>query len=92
MNYINADMGNTRRDALRRSREMHRENEKNSTRGNACRHSQCMKTYNANNFLSKLFSEGKPDSDKIIIAALMIILAGDGADLKLLLALGYILL
>ena len=32
------------------------------------------------------------DSDKLLILALMILLAKDGADIKLLLALGYILL
>ncbi|MCM1228290.1 MAG: hypothetical protein NC320_12880 [Clostridium sp.] len=92
MNYINADMGNMRRDALRRSRELHRESEKESMSENACRNSQGVRTDGVNGFLSKFFSEGKPDSDKIIIAALIIILAGEGADLKLLLALGYILL
>ncbi|MDE6834512.1 MAG: hypothetical protein K2J39_09765 [Ruminococcus sp.] len=32
------------------------------------------------------------DSDKLLILALMVLLAKDGADIKLLLALGYILL
>lgn len=32
------------------------------------------------------------DSDKLLILALMILLAKDGADMKLLLALGYVLL
>lgn len=41
--------------------------------------------------ISKLFDE-KLDSDKLIIIALMIILAKEGADLKLIIALGYILL
>lgn len=41
--------------------------------------------------LSALLS-GKIDSDKLIIIALMIILAREGADIKLILALGYILL
>ena len=41
--------------------------------------------------LSRLF-EGKIDSDKLIIIALMVILAREGADMKLILALGYILL
>ena len=35
---------------------------------------------------------GKLDNDKIIIIALIVILAKEGADLKLLLALGYILM
>lgn len=41
--------------------------------------------------LGKLF-EGKIDSDKLVIIALMVILAKEGADMKLILALGYILL
>lgn len=41
--------------------------------------------------LSRMF-EGKIDSDKLIIIALMVILAREGADMKLILALGYILL
>lgn len=47
---------------------------------------------NSNNILSGLFSNGKLDNDKILIIALIIILAKEGADLKLLLALGYILM
>ncbi|MDE5946776.1 MAG: hypothetical protein K2G63_05705 [Oscillospiraceae bacterium] len=41
--------------------------------------------------LSKLF-EGGFDSDKLTIIALIIILAKEGADMKLILALGYILI
>lgn len=41
--------------------------------------------------LGKLL-DGKIDGDKLIIIALMIILAREGADMKLILALGYILL
>lgn len=41
--------------------------------------------------LGKLF-DGKIDSDKLVIIALMVILAKEGADMKLILALGYILL
>lgn len=44
------------------------------------------------NMLSGLFSDGKLDNDKIIIIALIVILAKEGADIKLLLALGYILM
>lgn len=42
--------------------------------------------------LSGLFTDGKIDNDKILIIALIIILAKEGADLKLLIALGYILM
>jgi hypothetical protein len=37
-------------------------------------------------------SKGKTDSDKIMIVLMIIILAREGADLKLLIALGYILM
>ncbi len=47
---------------------------------------------NLNSIFSSLFSNGKPDNDKILIIALIIILAKEGADVKLLLALGYILM
>lgn len=42
--------------------------------------------------LSGFFTDGKLDNDKIIIIALIFILAKEGADLKLLIALGYILM
>lgn len=42
--------------------------------------------------LSGIFPDGKLDNDKIIIIALIVLLAKEGADLKLLLALGYILI
>ena len=42
-------------------------------------------------FVDSIF-QGKLDSDKLMILLLMIILIKEGADLKLILALGYILL
>ena len=36
--------------------------------------------------------ENSPDSDKLLVIALMFLLAKEGADMKLILALGYILL
>ncbi len=42
--------------------------------------------------LSNLFGGNMPDAERIILVALMIILARDGADLTLLLALGYLLI
>lgn len=42
--------------------------------------------------LSGIFPDGNLDKDKIIIIALIVILAKEGVDLKLLLALGYILM
>ena len=49
------------------------------------------KDFKLHETLGKLF-EGKIDSDKLVIIALMVILAKEGADMKLILALGYILL
>lgn len=45
-----------------------------------------------NGLLSGIFTDGKLDNDKIIIIALIFILAKEGADLKLLISLGYILM
>lgn len=42
--------------------------------------------------LADFFGSGGVDNDKIIIIALIVILAREGADIKLLLALGYILM
>lgn len=42
--------------------------------------------------LSGIFQGGKLDSDKLMIMALIIVLAREGADMKLLIALGYILI
>lgn len=42
-------------------------------------------------FLNRLF-DGKIDSDKMMIIALMILLLKEGADMKLIIALAYILL
>ncbi len=44
-----------------------------------------------NDILKNIF-DGKIDNDKLIIIALMILLAKEGADIKLIIALGYILL
>ena len=43
------------------------------------------------NFFDELF-EGCIDSDKLLIAALLYLLIKEGADIKLMIALGYILL
>ena len=49
-------------------------------------------TQNPFGFLSNLFGGNMPDAERIVLVALMIILARDGADLTLLLALGYLLI
>lgn len=124
MNYSSPDMNYMRRDALRRTREMHRQNinrndvqaqrkpepvmplnapppEKQSepeTKQSAPKQQMPPRNYQKrqsggiNSLLSGFFTDGKPDNDKIIIIALIVILAREGADLKLLLALGYILM
>lgn len=43
------------------------------------------------NIIEKIFGSN-PDSDKLLILALMFMLVKEGADMKLILALGYILL
>ena len=128
MNYSNPDMNYMRRDALRRTREMHRQN-MNRNDVQAQRKPEPVMPFSApppetesvpphdntaekksapkqpippknypkqqgglNSLLSGFFNDGRPDNDKIIIIALIVILAREGADLKLLLALGYILM
>ena len=51
-----------------------------------------MPTGNPVSSLSEIFSGNSQDSDKLLILALMFLLIKDGADMKLILALGYILL
>ncbi len=125
MQYSQAEISNMRRDALRRTREMHSksrntgvqaalppvpaessesqsekaESEKkaqDSTQKQENEHEQSKSGNVPGNPISSLLSEflggGKLDSDKIIIIALIFILAREGADIKLLLALGYILI
>ena len=45
-----------------------------------------------NNILSGIFSDGKVDNEKLLLIGLAFILAKEGADIKLLIALGYIML
>ncbi|MBQ7132543.1 MAG: hypothetical protein IJO29_08215 [Oscillospiraceae bacterium] len=44
------------------------------------------------NILENLFGKDKPDFERIILVVLIILLAKDGADLTLLIALGYLLI
>ncbi len=115
MNYSSPDMNYMRRDALRRTREMHRQNMNRNdvqaqpfstpppepeTDNTAEKKTAPVQPKNypkrqsggINSLLSGFFTDGKPDNDKIIIIALIVILAREGADIKLLLALGYILM
>ena len=110
LNYSQSEMNFMRQDALRRTREMHRQNriDKNNVQAAKMPASHTQEpasgqdkrkkadtppqevkkssTGGLNGLLSGIFPDGKLDNDKIII------LAKEGADLKLLLALGYILM
>ena len=120
MNYSQADIDFMRKDALRRTREMHQSvnNAKNNVQAKTrqenheekidipkhdeskkekcekkCSTPESVRSENPiNSLFSNFFSGGKMDSDKLIIILLIFILAKEGADLKLLLALGYILI
>lgn len=126
MNYSSLD--SMRRDALRRTREMHRQNNSYSQMNVQAQSQQpsvnipasgqgtgdkpkpeaekksCEEkkgtsaaprakgSMGLDNLLSGFFSDGRLDNDKIILIALIVLLAREGADIKLLLALGYILM
>lgn len=117
MNYSQADIDFMRKDALRRTREMHQsvnnaknnvqakaQKENNEEKSNIPEHDESKNEKRRhspenvssenplNSLFSNFFSGGKIDSDKLIIILLIFILAKEGADLKLLLALGYILI
>lgn len=107
LDYTQADINSMRRDALRRTREMHshalRQSEQVQEKAPPLQdiHDTECKTQPKppkkqnnpiNTLLSGLFTGGKIDNDKIIIILLIILLAREGADLKLLIALGYILM
>ena len=122
MPYSQSDINNMRQDALRRTREMHRQSRNSNvqaaipievkesepekeTVAEEIKQEQFKKAIDTpkqnkkgGNFIGNILSDilgsegGKLDSDKIIIIALIFILAKEGADLKLLLALGYILM
>ena len=100
MNYSQSEINSMRNDALRRTREMH--SRANNENYNVQAESFQLPT-NANeseqknkdpfsDLLSGLLSNGSLDSDKIIIIILIVILAREGADLKLLIALGYVIM
>lgn len=95
--YNKQDFNDMKNEAVRSAREMQKKTvPENDNAGN------CTNTTENNG--SSLFglaggllknlgiSDGKFDSDKMVIILMIIILAREGADLKLLLALGYILM
>lgn len=106
MDYSQSEINSMRNDALRRTREMHSRanNENLNVQAEPSNNMQSSMGKQENNMcgskksdplsglFSGLFSDGKLDNDKIIIIILIIILAREGADLKLLLALGYIIM
>lgn len=116
MNYSRSDIESMRRDALRRTREMHNKVSPSQSNVQANKSPEPSKEkepetskekapeeYNTkriapqngnpfNNLFSGLFSGEKMDSDKLMLILLIFVLAKEGADLKLLIALGYILM
>lgn len=116
MNYSRSDIEAMRRDALRRTREMHNKVSpvKPDVQANKSPEPSKEKAPNPssekiaeeygtkkaapqnsnplNNLFSGLFSGEKMDSDRLMLILLIFVLAKEGADLKLLIALGYILM
>lgn len=113
MKYSQAEIDFMKKDALRRSREMHSyvNNGKNNVQANSIPYvekksdieleqEKTTKPPSEENgskdplggLFTKLFSGGKIDNDKFIIIILIVILAKEGVDLKLLIALGYIIM
>lgn len=111
MDYSQSEIDFMRKDALRRTREMHSHANNGKNNVQADNLSQVMKeTFQdhkqeknqkflkeksgnpLNDILSGLFSGEKIDNDKFIIIILIVILAKEGVDLKLLIALGYIIM
>ncbi|MBE6845173.1 MAG: hypothetical protein E7508_05580 [Ruminococcus sp.] len=107
MEYSRSEIDFMRKDALRRTREMHSKaggksvnvqaEEPEAKQQHEMPHGSSLKEQNKKNdplssMLSGLFSGGRIDSDRLIIIMLIIMLAREGADLKLLIALGYILM
>ena len=96
--YNKQNFNDMKNEAVRSAREMQKKNvPENDNAGN------CTNTAENNGgsslfglaggFLKNLgISDGNFDSDKMVIILMIIILAREGADLKLLLALGYILM
>ncbi|MBQ8435968.1 MAG: hypothetical protein IJX24_08200 [Oscillospiraceae bacterium] len=108
MEYSRSEIDFMRKDALRRTREMHSkaggksgdvqaeepENIKQKSEKSfvSASKQQSVKSDPLSNIFSGLFSGGRMDNDRLIIIMLIIMLAREGADLKLLIALGYILM
>ena len=93
--YGGGDMDRMRMEAVRRSQEMHRRTqhdelptpEISENNDRPQKNSELIK-----DILGKLFPNGRPDSDVLLIGALIWLLYKEKADMKLILALAYILL
>ena len=80
-------------EAVRRPQEMHRHSHHDEHTA-VEEKTECIsaKENTAAGLLDRLFHDGKPDSDILLIVALIYLLYKEKADLKLILALGYIII
>lgn len=98
MNYSRSDIEHMREDALRRTREMHSRARPESKEKSGI-HEEYYNGVQAepnnsdsHDIFGSLLPNMKVDGDKLLLILLIIILSKEGADLKLLIALGYILI
>ncbi|HBN11194.1 MAG TPA: hypothetical protein DD392_04440 [Ruminococcus sp.] len=96
--YNKQNFNNMKNEAVRSAREMQKKAPDSSCTDTAENNTGSSNNNNglfglAGGFLKNLgITDGNFDSDKMVIILMIIILAREGADLKLLLALGYILM
>ena len=90
----NNNISRMRMDAIRRSQEMHRRSDQDKPDLPPEVSQQSVHRQPADSIQSLLneITGGKPDAEKMLIAALLFLLIKEGADIKLMLALGYILM
>ena len=90
--YGSGNMDRMRMEAVRRSQEMHRRSQPSEPVPEIRADVPKIPRNDLSDLLGKLLPDGKPDSDTLLIGALIWLLYKEGADIKLLLALAYILL
>ena len=92
--YDGGNMDRMRMEAVRRSQEMHRRSNVNSDKEQIEKeyHEEKGGTGDLLSTLTASLAAKKGDSDFILIAAIMWLLYKEGADIKILLALAYIIL
>ena len=90
--YGSGNMDRMRMEAVRRSQEMHRRSQPSEPVHEIRADVPKIPRNDLSDLLGKLLPDGKPDSDTLLIGALIWLLYKEGADIKLLLALAYILL